>query len=230
MWFCDLPLPGFLGRLAQWSRQMLFCFLLENRCLWWLLKNQARFEKCIELVELGALPAEGLATVAEGIVRKQRGNPNKAPQTLQPDVTLRSGGRSSAFLGGRVVSAHGYHQMGPHEILRLSTQRESIERSRDRCKPCPEAAKRLLRELGESRAFWFALRRHGTSELCLRWLQKMTEHSSWATDRHSENEILRKEYLRFWQEVRDYRPNFQDEEMKRRQRDAGTVQAVESSS
>ena len=61
--------------------------------------NQARFEKCIELVELGALPAECLATVAEGIVRKQRGNPNKAPQTLQPDVTLRSGGRSSAFLG-----------------------------------------------------------------------------------------------------------------------------------
>ena len=131
---------------------------------------------------------------------------------------------------GRVVSAHGYHQMGPYEILRLSTQRESIERSRDRCKPCPEAAKRLLRELGESRAFWFALRRHGTSELCLRWLQKMTEHSSWATDRHSENEILRKEYLRFWQEVRDYRPNFQDEEMKRRQRDAGTVQAAESAS
>ncbi len=25
---------------------------------------------------------------------------------------------------GRVASAHGYHQMGPHEILRLSTQRE----------------------------------------------------------------------------------------------------------
>ena len=55
-------------------------------------ENQGRFEKCIELVELGALPPECLATVAEGIARKQRGNINKAPQTLQPDVTLRSGG------------------------------------------------------------------------------------------------------------------------------------------
>ena len=55
-------------------------------------ENQGRFEKCIELVELGALPPECLATVAEGIARKQRGNINKAPQTLQSDVTLRSGG------------------------------------------------------------------------------------------------------------------------------------------
>ena len=62
-------------------------------------ENQGRFEKCIELVELGALPPECLATVAEGIARKQRGNINKAPQTLQPDVTLRSGGGGSTFLG-----------------------------------------------------------------------------------------------------------------------------------
>ena len=62
-------------------------------------ENQGCFEKCIELVELGALPPECLATVAEGIARKQRGNINKAPQTLQPDVTLRSGGGGSTFLG-----------------------------------------------------------------------------------------------------------------------------------
>lgn len=53
-----------------------------------------------------------------------------------------------------MASAHGYNQMGPHEIIILSTQRESIVRSRDRCKPCPEDEGHL-RELGESRSFWF---------------------------------------------------------------------------
>ena len=128
---------------------------------------------------------------------------------------------------GRVRSSHGYHEMEVHEIMRLATMRESIERSRDRCKPCPEAAKRILRQLGESRAFWFALRRHGTPEQCVKWLQTMADHSTWADERNQANEVLRREYLRFWQEVRDYRPNFQDEEMKRRQREAGTVQVAD---
>lgn len=140
--------------------------------------------------------------------------------SIRVSVALRPG---HCAMGERQPSAHGYHQMGPHEIMRLATTKESLDRSMDRCKPCPEAAKRLLKELGESRAFWFALRRHGTTEQCTRWLGTMCQHSTWSADRHSENEILRKEYLRFWQEVRDYRPNFQDEEMQRRQRERGTV-------
>ena len=142
-------------------------------------------------------------------------------------MALRPG--CSAMVEGRVRSSHGYHQMGPNEILRLSTTRESLVRSLDRCKPCPEVAKRLLRQLGESRAFWFALRRHGTTELCVKWLQTMCEHSTWCDERYGQNEVLRRDYLRFWQEVRDYRPNFEDEEMKRRQREAETARAADPS-
>ena len=49
-------------------------------------ENQSRFENCIQLVEEDAMPAESLATVVRGMIRKQ------AP----PDVTLRSGGEGNA--------------------------------------------------------------------------------------------------------------------------------------
>ena len=73
-------------------------------------ENQARFEKCIELVETDAMPAESLATVVQGMVRQQqRQKANKAPQAFQPDVTLRSGGQGSSapppFMGYGAATA-----------------------------------------------------------------------------------------------------------------------------
>ena len=80
-------------------------------------ESQTRFEKCVEFVEMGVMPAECLATVAQSILQKQKLKANKSPKTSltdvslrsdggnqgaqssQPDVTLRSGGRSNFFLG-----------------------------------------------------------------------------------------------------------------------------------
>lgn len=71
--------------------------------------------------------------------------------------------------------------------------------------------------LGESRALYFALRRHGTTEQVYTWLQRMLDRSDWKNRRDDEDEVLRKDYLRLWQECKHYDPNFVDQEMKRRQ-------------
>lgn len=89
----------------------------------------------------------------------------------------------------RAVSAHGYHELGPQEILRLAGLSESIERSTDRCKACPDAAKRLLKQLHESRDFWCGLRRHGTVEQCLKWLETMSLHSTRRVHQHLYTQI-----------------------------------------
>ncbi len=39
-----------------------------------------------------------------------------------------------------------------------------LQAAQSRCDPCPDRAKPLLRGLVESRAFWYALRRHGTND------------------------------------------------------------------
>ena len=69
--------------------------------------------------------------------------------------------------------------------------------------------------------FYFALRRHGDTDQVVHWLQIMLETSDWRSQRFEENEVLRKDYLRLWQECRDYDANFEDTEMKRRQAENG---------
>ena len=51
-----------------------------------------------------------------------------------------------------VKSAHGYDRMSAPELLRRASLPESLSRSIDRCKACPQRAKTLLHALGESRA------------------------------------------------------------------------------
>lgn len=122
-----------------------------------------------------------------------------------------------------VVSRHGYASMTAGELIRLSTLPESRQRSIERVAEPPRAAKRLLQELNESRDFWKALRKHGTVQQCQRWLECMVGNSSWEDQRDSEEELLRKEYLRLWDECKFFDPHFVDEEMKERQRAAGVI-------
>ena len=71
-------------------------FFARQQLSWMTPENQSRFENCTQLVEEDAMPAESLATVVQGMIRKQDRNANKIPQAFHPDVTLRSGGQGTA--------------------------------------------------------------------------------------------------------------------------------------
>ncbi len=61
--------------------------------------------------------------------------------------------------------------------------------------------------------------RGSVSSGCAQWRE-------WKRDRETDEELLRKEYLRLWTEVRHFDPDFVDEEMKQRQANAGIVDVV----
>ena len=100
---------------------MLCCNLAREHMRCMTSDSQTRFEKCVEFVEMGVMPAECLATVAQSIIaeaKKQKANKspktwltdvslrsdggNQGAQSSQPDVTLRSGGRSNFFGKGDI--------------------------------------------------------------------------------------------------------------------------------
>ena len=120
-----------------------------------------------------------------------------------------------------VVSAHGYSTMTAAELISRASRPESINRSVNRVAQPTEAAKELLRTLGEKVEFWYSLRRHGTVNQCE---NIMVRNSTWFQDRNTEEELLRKEYLRLWTECIHFDASFVDTEMKRRQSEAGVVE------
>ena len=123
VWFCD-PL------LAQWGFKRQFCFFARQQmAMMTPTEKQARFEKCIELVETDAMPAESLATVVQGMVRQQSQKANKAPQAFQPDVTLRSGGQGSTTTARRKYH-HGKRSAAVHGLRRCYRQR-GVQRAVD---------------------------------------------------------------------------------------------------
>ena len=123
-----------------------------------------------------------------------------------------------------VVSMHGYSTMAAAELISRASRPESINRSLNRIAEPTAAAKELLRSLGEKVEFWYSLRRHGTVNQCENWLKIMVANSTWRDDRNTEEELLRKEYLRLWTECIHFDASFVDQEMKRRQTEAGVVE------
>ena len=87
---------------------------------------------------------------------------------------------------------------------------ESLQRSFARVQRPPRAALRLLRDMGEHKSFWFALRRHGDEQVAMRWLAKLHATSNWAEQKFSPSELLRKEYLRLLDCIKAFDPDYQD--------------------
>ena len=84
----------------------------------------------------------------------------------------------------------------------------SQERSKERCKPPTGRAAELLVDLNESKHLWYALRRHGDEEMCIKWLDLLRDTST--HDPSSENEVKRKQYLKLLDEIKRWQPDFQD--------------------
>ena len=122
-----------------------------------------------------------------------------------------------------IVSVHGYSTMTAAELISRASRPESINRSANRVAQPTEVAKELLRSLGEKVEFWYSLRRHGSVNQCENWLKIMVANSTWFQDRNTEEELLRKEYLRLWTECIHFDASFVDKETKRRQTEAGVV-------
>ena len=86
----------------------------------------------------------------------------------------------------------------------------SVARSEARCKSPTGRARKLLDDLQESKYFWYALRRHGDSETCTNWLEKLRGVSSY--DRNSKYEEQRREYIKLVDEVNRWQPGFRHEQ------------------
>ena len=87
---------------------------------------------------------------------------------------------------------------------------ESLKRSIERFNRPPAEAYRMLKEMGEHKSFWFALRKHGDEKKALEWLTILHSHSNWAENKKSVSERLRKEYLRLLDDVKFFNPSFRD--------------------
>jgi hypothetical protein len=68
----------------------------------------------------------------------------------------------------------------------------------------------MLKDMGEHKSFWFTLRKHGDETAALRWLTTLHAQSNWAVNKHSDAEVLRKEYLRLLDGVKFFNPSYQD--------------------
>ena len=104
----------------------------------------------------------------------------------------------------------------PLELAALAMGEESTLRCRARHEPCPGEAKKLLKEMDEGTALWYGLRRHLDEESTLEALREMSEFSTWKETKATENEQLRKQYLRLFQAVKEYDPGFVDHAMQAR--------------
>ena len=120
-----------------------------------------------------------------------------------------------------VTNRHGYDKMTPLQLVAEAQKPVSTNRSINRrSKFLTPHQMDLLKQLGESRHVWFGLRRHGAKKQVEAWLEAAVTQSSWLTERESDEETLRKEYLRLFQEIQYYEPDFVHDEMQRRRADA----------
>ncbi len=128
-----------------------------------------------------------------------------------------------------VTNRHNYDKMSPLELAAEAQKPTSINRSINRrSKFLTPGQIDLLKQLGESRHVWFQLRRHGTKQHVEEWLKAAVTQSNWLHDRESEEETLRREYLRLYQEIQWYDPDFVHDEMVAR-RQQGTTQNQDDS-
>ena len=94
---------------------------------------------------------------------------------------------------------------------------ESTQKCLDRtCRP-PEEARSLLQDLAESPAMWLALRRHLTVADAVTVLKILHDHSEWPQVRRTEDELLRREYLKLFDECCYFDPDWIHPEMRQQQ-------------
>ena len=106
--------------------------------------------------------------------------------------------------------------MSAEELHTLSQSSESNDRSRARCQEPSYMAKRYLHAMKENRHLYWALRRHAPVQVVEEILRDLSEHSTWADRKWSEEETLRKEYLAHLTKIRASDPEWQDEIMAQR--------------
>ena len=68
----------------------------------------------------------------------------------------------------------------------------------------------MLKDMGEHKSLWFALRKHGDSDQVLKWLSILHDHSNWQHEKTTQDEKLRKEYLSLLDQIRYFDPSFRD--------------------
>jgi hypothetical protein len=105
--------------------------------------------------------------------------------------------------------------------------REAEQRCRARTERPPSYCRQLLRDLRESDAMWLALRKHLTEGDAQYILEVLKEHSGWRDVKKSEDEVLRKEYLRLFDECKFYNPAWESTAMKQRRERAQRAEASE---
>eukprot|EP00435_Cladocopium_sp_Y103_P029066 s590_g7.t1 len=101
--------------------------------------------------------------------------------------------------------------MNTDKLMEVARSAESERRSQARREEVPREALLLLRRIGENKHFWFALRRHADAADCIGILAEMAKDSQWPIAKNSENEVLRKEYLRITSRIREHYPEWTDE-------------------
>lgn len=125
------------------------------------------------------------------------------------------------------------------ECLRYSRSAASTEHCLTRTQQPPEEARQLLQELSESVTFWLALRKHLTVAESIFLLKVLRDHSDWPRVKRTDDEVLRREYLRLASECRYYHPKWlhldmlerraaQDRAAQDKQRDASEDAAQEA--
>ena len=94
---------------------------------------------------------------------------------------------------------------------------ESTQKCLDRtCRP-PEEARSLLQDLAESPAMWLALRRHLTVADAVTILKILHDLSEWPQVRRTEDELLRREYLKLFDKCCYFDPDWIHPEMRQQQ-------------
>ena len=101
--------------------------------------------------------------------------------------------------------------------LRHARTLESAQKCLDRTRRPPEEAISLLQDLAESPAMWLALRRHLTVADAVTILKILHDHSEWPQVRRTEDELLRREYLKLFDECSYFDPDWIHPEMRQRQ-------------
>ena len=101
--------------------------------------------------------------------------------------------------------------------LRHARTLESAQKCLDRTRRPPEEAISLVQDLAESPAMWLALRRHLTVADAVTILKILHDHSEWPQVRRMEDELLRREYLKLFDECCYFDPDWIHPEMRQRQ-------------
>ena len=89
-----------------------------------------------------------------------------------------------------------------------------VSRGRRKTWEPPDEARRLLQDLGESPAMWLNLRKHLTVADAVAILKILWDHSEWPQVKRTEDELLRREYLKRFDECCHFQSDWIHTEMR----------------